>query len=65
MILENKSNQALRLVTFCLEKEGEEEGVERDAWLKQGSAPRSIKLPELSKAAPHWIQLRNALIEMG
>lgn len=43
---------------FVWKKRGEEEeeegvGMERDAWLKQGSAPPSIRaLRELSKTAP-------------
>lgn len=48
--------------------EEEKEGVERLAWLKQGSARRSIKLREWSKTAPSELvaaQLRNAQEEMG
>lgn len=53
MVLENKSNRALRLVTFCLgEEEEEEEGVERRLAQTRKCASVDKALKELSKAAP-------------
>lgn len=48
--------------------EEENEGVESVAWLKRGSALRSVELRERSKTAPSELvaaQLRNAQEEMG
>lgn len=64
MVLENKSNRALRLVTFCLGEEEEEEGVERRLAQTRKCASVDKALKELSKAAPiefnyvmHWIEI--------